>query len=118
MSFSILLSCLALSLWAFSSSVSCAFLYMGDLNHAPQLSFCTSAAASAATILSKPLISCSTRLITLLISKIDDSKVRLLVRHRAARSCFDFWSAAICAASLDVSDCGVGTELNCCFCLC
>lgn len=107
-SFSILLSCLALSLRAFSSLLSSAFLYRGDNIHAFQLFFCASTATSAAKMLSRFLISCSNRLMTLLISKIDDSKVRLLIRHRAARSCLDFWSAEICAASLKVPDCGVG----------
>ena len=54
---------------------------------------------------------------TLLISKIEDSKVRLLVRHCAARSCFDFWSAEICATSLKVPDCGVGLGVVFAFCV-
>ncbi|CAI6258570.1 unnamed protein product [Periconia digitata] len=105
-SFSILL-CRSLSLRSFSSSVSTAVLYMGDSNHALQLVFQASSEASAAIILPKFAISCSSFRIRRCNSKTEESWAFFLVNHRELRSCFDFWMAAICAASACAADCCV-----------
>jgi hypothetical protein len=67
-------------------------------------------AASAAKMFSRYPMSLVVRVIVSLISSIEHSRVVLLVRYRAARSCLDFWSAVICASSIFVFECGVYCE--------
>jgi hypothetical protein len=115
-SFSILLSCLALSFSALTSSLSSTFLYSGDSIQVLQLFFCLSAAASAAEMLAKASIASSYRFISLWMSNIDDPRIVCSFSHFPKRSRPAFRSMAICIYSMTVPGGIFGAEDLCASC--
>lgn len=101
-----LLSCLFLSLLALSSSLSSARPYSCDNSDAPPL--VAFFRASSAALLAKSSIAFSNCRMVRRNSKIGSLNRCRLSFHRAARSSLDNRMAEICAASLRLSEGGVG----------